>query len=52
MFLIYINGLSDNIQPTCNIFAGDISLFSHVFDKDISQDELNYHLQKVSLKNT
>ena len=48
MFLIYINDLPDNIQSTCKIFADDTSLFSHVFNKDISQDELNNDLQKVS----
>ena len=29
-------------------FLDDTSLFSHVLDKDTSQDELNYDLQKVS----
>ena len=48
MFLIYINDLPDNIRSTCKIFADDTSLFSHVLDKDTSQDELNYDLQKVS----
>ena len=48
MFLIYINDLPDNIQSTCKIFADDTSLFSLVFNKDISQDELNNDLQKVS----
>ena len=48
MFLIYINDLPDNIQSACKIFTDDISLFSHVFNKDTSQDELNNDLQKVS----
>ena len=48
MFLIYINDLPDNIQSTCKIFEDDTSLFSHVFNKDTSQDELNNDLQKVS----
>ena len=48
MFLIYINDLPDKIQSTCKIFADDTSLFSHVFNKDTSQDELNNDLQKVS----
>ena len=48
MFLIYINDLPDNIQSTCRIFADRTSLFSHVFNKDTSQDELNHDLQKVS----
>ena len=41
MFLIYINDLQDNIQSTCNIFADGTPLFSHVFNNDASQDELN-----------
>ena len=48
MFLIYINDLPDKIQSTCKIFADDTSLFSHFFNKDTSQDELNNDLQKVS----
>ena len=48
MFLIYINGLPDNIRSTSKIFADDTSLFSHVLDKVTSQDELNHDLQKVS----
>ena len=34
------------IQSTCKIFADDTSLFSRVFNKDTSQDELNNDLQK------
>ena len=48
MFLIYTNDLPGNIRSTCKIFAYNRSLFSHVLDKDTSQDELNYDLQKVS----
>ena len=48
VFLININDLPDNIQLNCNIFADDTSLFSHVLDKDTSQDELNYDSQNVS----
>ena len=44
MFLIYINDLQDNIQSTCNIFADGTPLFSHVFNNDASQDELNNDL--------
>ena len=48
MILIYINGLPDNIQSTCKIFADDTSLFSHVSDKSTSQIELNKDLQAIS----
>ena len=44
MFLIYINDLQDNIQSTCNTFADGTPLFSHVFNNDASQDELNNDL--------
>ena len=44
MFLIYINDLQDNIQSTCNIFADGTPLFSHIFNNDASQDELNNDL--------
>ena len=48
MFLIYINDLRDNIRSACNIFADSTSHFSHVLNKETSQDELNYDLQMVS----
>ena len=48
LFLIYTNDLSDNIQSTCKIFANDISLFPHFFDKYRSQSELNNDLQIIS----
>ena len=48
MVLIYINDLPDNIQLTCKIFADDTSLFSHILNKDTSQDELNNDLQKLN----
>ena len=48
MFLIYINDVSDNIQPTCKIFADDTLPFSHVSDKSRSQSELNKDLQGIS----
>ena len=38
----------DNIRSTCKIFADETSRFSHVLNKDTSQDELNYDLQKVN----
>ena len=48
MFLIYTNDLPDNIRSTYKIFTDDTSLFSHALNKDTSQDELNYDIQKVS----
>ena len=48
MFLMYMNGLPDNIQSTCKIFADDTSLISHVSDKSTSLSELNKDLQAIS----
>ena len=47
-FLIYINGLSDNLLSTVKLFADDTSLFSVVNDSNISANGLNKDLQKIS----
>ena len=41
LFLIFINDLLDGITALCKIFADDTSLFSKVYDIDISAKELN-----------
>ena len=46
--MIFINDLPDGITSLCNIFADDTSLFSKVYDIDISAKELNSDLQKIS----
>ena len=46
--LIYINDLSDNLLSTVKLFADDTSLFSVVNDSNISANELNKDLQKIS----
>ena len=48
LFLIYINDLPEGIHSICKIFADDTSLFSKVYDKNKSQNELNLDLQKIS----
>ena len=48
LFLIFINDLPDGITSLCNIFADDTSLFSKVYDIDISAKELNSDLEKIS----
>ena len=45
LFLIFINDLPDGITSLCKI-----SLFSKVYDIDISAKELNSHLEKNSEK--
>ena len=47
-FLIYINDLSDNILSTIKLFADGTSIFSAVNDANVSADELNKDLQKIS----
>ena len=47
LFLIFINDLPDGITSLCNIFADDTSLFSKVYDIDISAKELNSDLEKI-----
>ena len=47
-FLICIIGLSDNIVSTINLVADDASIFSVVNDANISADELNKDLKKIS----
>ena len=47
LFLIFINDLPDGITSLCKIFADDTSLFSKVYDIDISPKELNSDLEKV-----
>ena len=46
--LIYINDLSDDLVPTVKRFVDDTSLFSVVHDSNISANESNNYLQKIS----
>ena len=47
LFLIFINDLPDGITSIYKIFADDTSLFSKVYDIDISAKELNSDLEKI-----
>ena len=47
LFLIFINDPPDGIASLCKIFADDTSLFSKVYDIDISAKELNSDLEKI-----
>ena len=47
-FLIYINDLSDDLSSNPKLFADDTSLFSVVHDKNISANEFNNDLRKIS----
>ena len=48
LFLIFINDLPDGIASLCKSFADDTSLFSKVYDIDISAKELNSDLENIS----
>ena len=48
LFLIYINGLVDNISSEAKLFADDTSLFTVVYDVDIAADQLNRDLKVIS----
>ena len=48
LFLIYINDLSDGIISDVKLFADDTSIFSTVFATNISADNLNNDLKKIS----
>ena len=48
IFLIFINDLPDGITSICKIVDDDTSLFSKVYDIDISATELNSDLKKIS----
>ena len=48
LFLIYINDLSGDLSSKTKLFADDISLFNVAHDINISANELNNDLKKVS----
>ena len=48
LFLIYINDIPEGIKSICKIFADDTSLFSIVKKNELSQNNLNSDLKKIS----
>ena len=48
LFLIYINGLSDDLSTTAKLFADDTSLFSIVQNANTSANHLDSDLSKIS----
>ena len=48
LFLIYINDLPEGLQSSVKLFADDTSLFSTVYDPNMSADQLDKDLEKVS----
>ena len=48
LFLIYINDLPENLQSTVKLFADGTSLFSTMYDPNISASQLGSDLKKIS----
>ena len=48
LFLIYINGLSDNLSSNCKLFADDTSLFSVVNNIHTSATTLSQDLKAIT----
>ena len=48
LFFIYINDLSDDLSTTAKLFADDVSIFSMVQNVNISANNLNSVLRKIS----
>ena len=48
LFLIYINDLPEGLQSSVKLFADDTSLFSTVYDPNMSADQLDKDLKKIS----
>ena len=49
LFLIYINDLPDSLESLAKLFADNISLFSIVYDTNVSARQLSNDLQKVTV---
>ena len=48
LFLIYINDLPEGLKSSVKLFADDTSLFSTVYDPNMSADTLDKDLEKIS----
>ena len=48
LFLIYINDLPEGLESSVKLFADDTSLFSTVYDPNMSADQLDKDLKKNS----
>ena len=49
LFLIYINDLPDSIESIVKLFADDTSLFSKVYNSNLSTRQLSNDLQKITV---
>ena len=48
LFLIYKNDLPEGLQSSVKLYADDTSLFSTVYDPNMSADQLDKNLEKIS----
>ena len=48
LFLIYINGLTEDLSSNAKLFADDTSLFSVIHDIQTSANNLNKDLERIS----
>ena len=49
LFMIYINDLPDGLESVAKLFADDTSLFSEVYDSNLSARQLSNDLQKIAV---
>ena len=49
LFLIYINDLPDSLESLAKLFADDTSLFSKVYDSNLSARQLSNDLKKITV---
>ena len=47
--MIYINDLPDGLESLAKLFADDTSLFSKVYDSNLSARQLSNDLQKITV---
>ena len=52
LFLIYINDLTEGLSSNARLFADDTSLFSVIRDIQISANNLNKDLERISKRAT
>ena len=48
LFVIYVNDLSENLVSNPKLFVNNTSLFSVIFDKDLSAKNLNADLNRIN----
>ena len=48
LFIIYINDLPEGLQFSVKLFADNTLLFSTVYDPNMSADQLDKDLEKIS----